>query len=432
MKVKRHEDGGESRIYPPQNKDIEHGTTQWFFTDIHGSRRCLATGMLHEKVSMDEGEVGALEARPSITGASGSLVVPNMSLMHLRSTNGGEVRGPKDLSVSEAPGQIRAVQAVYKAAVPSLDLPVTSETVPTGMESYEPMQVLTFGGDTSGEEVETYTVEIRSKVARFKAAGPSLESPMPCETVTTGMGRYELMMVAEAVTPGRDTSVGEVETCPVGVKPKVPHNDRVVTELRALQQQLRITVEKQQEEIKAQAWRARNNDRQAEESLQAREEDRTPIPAWKLLYPRTQRSASQNNKRNRKTALTERERRWDSDVEREEHEVRTDFTKALANVLRLDDPEKAWYTQSEKSGSLQEMRQFHNNDQGALQTTVGDVLQDGAGPTKRERFVVEDGSDRSSRVAATKKVRSEKGNQDVNMKDAEKEGWDVNEECSGN
>ena len=211
------------------------------------------------------------------------------------------------MSVSEAPDQERAVQAVYKAAVPSLDLPVTSETVPTGMGSYEPMQVLTFGGDTSGEEVETYTVQIRSKVARFKAAGPSLESPMPCETVTTGMGRYELMMVAEAVTPGRDTSVGEVETCPVGVKPKVPHNDRVVTELRALQQQqqeeLRTIVEKQQEEIKAQAWRARNNDRQAEESLQAREEDRPPIPALKLLYPRTQRSASQNNKRNRKKLI---------------------------------------------------------------------------------------------------------------------------------
>ena len=36
MKVKRHEDGGESGIYPPQKKDIERGTTEWFFTDIHG------------------------------------------------------------------------------------------------------------------------------------------------------------------------------------------------------------------------------------------------------------------------------------------------------------------------------------------------------------------------------------------------------------
>ena len=257
---------------------------------------------------------------------------------------------------------------------------------------------------------------IRPKVARFKPARPSLESPMPCETVPTGMGRYEPMMVAEAVTPGRDTSVGEVETYPVGVRPKVPHNDRVVTELRALQQQqgeLRIIVEKQQEEIKAQAWRVRNNDRQAEESLQAREEDRPPIPVWKLLYPRTQRLASQKKKRNMKNALTERERRWDSDVEREEHDVRTDFTKALANVLRLDDPEKA--TQSELSSSLQEMRQFHHDDQGALQTMVGDVLQDGAGPKKRERIVSEDRSDRSSRVTATQKVRSEKCNQDVNI-----------------
>ena len=102
--------------------------------------------------------------------------------------------------------------------------------------------------------------------------------------------------------------------------------------------------------------------------MQVREEDRPPTLTWKLL-------ASKNNKRNRKNALTERERRWDSDVEREEHEVRTDSTKALTNVLRLDDPEKVWYTQCEKSDSLQEMRQFHNNDQGALQTMIGDVPQ---------------------------------------------------------
>ena len=257
--------------------------------------------MFNEDVSMEEGGVGTIRTRPSIASAPGITEVPNMSPMHLRSTNGGERRGPKELSVSEAPDQVRAVQAVHKAAVPSLDLPVTSGAVPTGMGSYEPMQVLTFGGDTSGEEVETYTVEIRSKVARFKAAGLSLESPMSCETVPTGMGRYELMMVAKAVTPGRDTSVGEVETCPVGVKPKV------VIELRALQQQhqeeLSIIVEKQQEKIKAQAWRARNSDRQAEESVQAREEDRSPIPVWKLLYPRTQRSTSQNNKRNRKKRI---------------------------------------------------------------------------------------------------------------------------------
>ena len=96
MKVKRHEDGCESRIYPPQNKDTEHGTTQWFFTDIHGCRRSLATGMFNEDVSMEEGEVGALKARPSITSAQGIPEVPNMSPMHLRSTNGGERRGHKN------------------------------------------------------------------------------------------------------------------------------------------------------------------------------------------------------------------------------------------------------------------------------------------------------------------------------------------------
>ena len=135
MKVKRHEDGDESHIYAPQNRNIEHGTTQWFFTDMHGTRRCLATGMLREKVSMDEGEVGALKARPSITSASGDLEVSNVSPMHLRSTNGVERRGPKVMSVSEAPDQVRAVQAVHKAVVPSLDLPVTGETAyPRGWE----------------------------------------------------------------------------------------------------------------------------------------------------------------------------------------------------------------------------------------------------------------------------------------------------------
>ena len=55
MKVKRHEDGDESHIYAPQNRNIENGRTLWFFIDMHGTRRCLATGMLREKVSMDEG-----------------------------------------------------------------------------------------------------------------------------------------------------------------------------------------------------------------------------------------------------------------------------------------------------------------------------------------------------------------------------------------
>ena len=74
-------------------------------------------------------EVGALNARPSITSASGTLEVPNVSLMHVRSTNEGEVRGPegpKVLSVSEAGDHVRAVQAVYKAAGPSLDSPHAS------------------------------------------------------------------------------------------------------------------------------------------------------------------------------------------------------------------------------------------------------------------------------------------------------------------
>ena len=92
--------------------------------------------------------------------------MPNMSLMHLKSTNKGEVRGPKVLSVSEAPDQVRAVQAVYKAAVPSLDSVMPGETVPTGMGRYEPImlvKVLTTGGDTSVGEVQTFPVKVRPK-----------------------------------------------------------------------------------------------------------------------------------------------------------------------------------------------------------------------------------------------------------------------------
>ena len=63
IKVKRHEDGGESDIYPPQNKDIENGRTQWFFVDMHGTRRCLATRMVLEHVSMKEGG-GSVKRHP--------------------------------------------------------------------------------------------------------------------------------------------------------------------------------------------------------------------------------------------------------------------------------------------------------------------------------------------------------------------------------
>ena len=73
-------------------------------------------------------------------------------------------------------------------------------------------------------------------------------------------------------------------------------------ELRALQQQqdeLRITVEKQQVEKKVQSGQVRK-DRQAEEPLKAREEDRSLVPTWKLLCARTPRSISPMMKRVRK------------------------------------------------------------------------------------------------------------------------------------
>ena len=100
-------------------------------------------------------------------------------------------------------------------------------------------------------------------------------------------------------------------------------------------------------------------------------------------------------------------------------------------MLRHDSDKKVCNIEEVLSVSLKELRKCQHNDQDVLHFMKSDVLQDGAGPKKRERFVVEDGSDRSSRVTATKKVRSGKDNQNVIMKDAVKEDWDVNEESSG-
>ena len=52
---------------------------------------------------------------------------------------------------------------------------------------------------------------------------------------------------------------------------------------------------------------------------------------------------------------------------------------------------------------------------------VSDFLQDGAGPQKKERIVLQDRCDRSSRVAATEKVKPGKGNQDVDEDSSDKE-----------
>ena len=46
LRVKRFEDGGESDIRLPHSQDIENGRMRWFFLDVNGHRRCLATGML--------------------------------------------------------------------------------------------------------------------------------------------------------------------------------------------------------------------------------------------------------------------------------------------------------------------------------------------------------------------------------------------------
>ena len=74
---------------------------------------------------------------------------------------------------------------------------------------------------------------------------------------------------------------------------------------------------------------------------------------------------------------------------------------------------------------------FQHCDEEVLQIMISELLPDGAGPEWKERIVLQDRRDRSSRVAATQMVKSGKGNQDVEMKDAEKEGWDVDEDSSG-
>ena len=138
---------------------------------------------------------------------------------------------------------------------------------------------------------------VRAVQAVYKTAGPSLDSPVPSETVPTGMGRYEPMPVEKVLTSGGDTSVGEVQTYPVEVRPKVTLQEDVINkaECRALQirqDELRCSVEKQQEEIKAQARRVRND-----ESVQVRKGQRTFTPAWQPQCERTLRSVSPNKKK---------------------------------------------------------------------------------------------------------------------------------------
>ena len=167
-------------------------------------------------------------------------------------------------------------------------------------------------------------------------------------------------------------------------------------ELRALKQQqeeLRAIVEKQQEEIKAQADLERNKEtkEQAESGNKdvptKAKEDPMPVPAWKLLYLRTPRSAPPTKNKVRKVVRSERGRKGDSDLEREQKEKREEVSRAMARVLRYDDVNKIWYTQKDISTTFKEMKRFQNVDEGVLHTMVRDVVQEGEGPMKRKRFV---------------------------------------------
>ena len=85
--------------------------------------------------------------------------------------------------------------------------------------------------------------------------------------------------------------------------------------LQMRQDELSFKVEKQQEETKAPARRAGND-----EPVQVRKGQRPFTPAWKTLCKRRPRWVSPNKKK-RKTALGVRGGRWESGLERKEDEV---------------------------------------------------------------------------------------------------------------
>ena len=57
------------------------------------------------------------------------------------------------------------------------------------------------------------------------------------------------MPVEKVLTSGEDTSVGEVQTYPIDVRPKVTHKEDVTNKAEC--NELRFSVEKHQEETKA-------------------------------------------------------------------------------------------------------------------------------------------------------------------------------------
>ena len=71
------------------------------------------------------------------------------------------------------------------------------------------------------------------------------------------------------------------------------------------------------------------------------------VAAWKLLFPRTPRSASPTKKKIGRIVFSERGRKWESDLARGERREHEEVSRAMARVLRRKDVNKIWYAQEE-------------------------------------------------------------------------------------
>ena len=134
------------------------------------------------------------------------------------------------------------------------------------------------------------------------------------------------------------------------------------------------------------------------------------VTAWKLLYPRTSRSASPTKEKVRRIVLNERRREWDSDLPRGE------IWRCATHVNMI------WCTQKELSTRFTEIQRFRNVDEGVQQTIVRCVVQDGEELMKWNLFVFKDHDDMFSCSATAGNIWLLLGNHDKQAKDANTDG----------
>ena len=81
------------------------------------------------------------------------------------------------------------------------------------------------------------------------------------------------------------------------------------------------------------------------------------------------------------------------------------------------------------SAEFKDMKRCEYSDEVVLQTMVSDVIQDGAGPKRRERFVLEDHNNTFSCVTATGKIGLLRaGHEGETKRNAKEDGWSTGEE----